>query len=151
MNVPRIKKVTCYLSLVISLCFTALWVRTYWYDTFLGYEARVTKEHLNHQYSLHTAPGLFGFSIKRETLNPTFQRNAGVWSFYDSRIQPSFCGVHGKPQKSFLGFVFWSVGEVISYHYTYGWIPFWFPVTLFASPMLCLVISTWKTRRLKVP
>jgi hypothetical protein len=151
MDALRGKKLICYLSLGVSLGFAALWVRTYWYDTFLGYEARVTKEHLNHQYSIATSPGSFGFSVKVETLNPAFQRKDGVWSFFDSRIKPSFCGVHGTPQKSFLGFIFWTVGEANSYHYTYGWIPFWFPVTLFATPMLWLIIGNWKLHKPKAP
>jgi hypothetical protein len=144
----RIIKLICYLSLTISLSFAAIWIRSYWYDTFLGYEARVTSKHLNHHYWIATSPGLLGFTKQLEALNPSFQREQGIWNFHDQKHEPPMDVVIGAQSKpSFLGFSFWTVESPNSYHYAYTWIPLWFLVTLFAAPTLWLIGSIRKTRK----
>ena len=136
MRHPRYIRFICFAGLAVALSFAGLWVRSYWYDTFLGYEARVTRAHVNHHYWTATDRGAFDIALRWESLSPSFKRERGVWSFYDRRREPSWCGVTGDPKPSFLGFQHWVVESPDSYRYNYTWIPFWFPTLLFAFPAL---------------
>lgn len=151
MRRSRLKRTSSFLCLIFAIVFAVLWVRSYWYDTFLGYEARVTEEHVNHHFSAATDSGAFDIAIKWESLNPTYRREHGVWTFHDSRHGPSSCGVVGEPKPSFLGFQHWVVESPDSYRYNYTWIPFWFPTALFALPALWYFVRTRRASRTEIP
>jgi hypothetical protein len=142
MRPPRYIRYICYASLAVAVSFAGLWVRSYWYDTFLGYEARVTHAHVNHHYWTATDRGAFDIAIQWESLSPSYKRERGIWSFYDHKREPPTCGVVGKAQPSFLGFQHWIVESPDSYRYNYTWIPFWFPTLLFLSLPLWYYVRT---------
>lgn len=123
----------------MAVLFALLWARSFWYDIFLGYEARVTQSHINHTFWTATDAGAFDIAVRWETLSPNYKRERGVWNFYDRRREPPFCIAIGgsQPQEfSFLGFRHWIHESPNSHRYNYTWIPFWFPVVVFALPPL---------------
>jgi hypothetical protein len=139
MHHSRVKICLVIASLAVAVVFAALWIRSYWYDTFLGYEARVTQAHVNHHFSTSIGSGAFSIVILWESLNPTYKREHGVWSFDDRpKVSPMdvVLGASQIPTFHFLGFQHWIVESPGSYRSNITWIPFWFPVLLFALPAL---------------
>jgi len=168
MRHSRFKRCLAFASLAVAILFAALWIRSYWYDTYLRYEARVTQAHINRQFWTFTDSGAFIIGIQWDIVdNPSYKRDRGIGSFYDYPKEPPSQApgfvVLGTPKSSvfhFLGFQHWVV-ESPAYHlnnltfspfrYNYTWIPFWFPVLLFALPTFWYFIRVRRAGRAKTP
>jgi hypothetical protein len=142
MSYARLKRLLLCASLAAAALFAACWLRTYWFDMFLGYDTRTTTANGGHKFWVATDSGAFDIAIQWESFNPNQRRDRGAWRFYDTRRKPGLCAFRGEPEPSLLGFRHWVVGTPDSYHYNYTWIPFWLPTLLFALPVLWYFLST---------
>src|SRR5688572_25853365 len=93
------------LSLLLCVGTVALWVRSYWYATFIGYNAPITDTPVGWQYGLSLGGGSVRLNRKMETVNPSYRR-PGELRCYDKRIPPRYDHVGATPVVStdFLGF-----------------------------------------------
>jgi hypothetical protein len=162
----RIKRYLAFVSLAVAVFFAALWIRSYWYDMYLGYKAPVTQAHVNHLWWTFTDSGAFVIGIQR-SVDPDYKREHGAWSFYDYRKepyeQPPDFILLDAPVSSyfeFLGFRHWVI-ESQGYHinsyiglpfwFSYTWIPFWFLVLLFVLPALRCFIHVRRKDKAMTP